>query len=828
MEVRGESRVGKRFSRKIFLASLNNRGNQMFNSKGRHVNSPLLRKTTSLGLIGLLISAGLVATATVSQASEEVTQIYCGQESMEYGSDSDLALIEAVSEGTSVSVVRLPLNDFAHQWRMSWGPGHSLTLDDGTEVQVRFAPYLFPNEAPHESLTIEIIWPGVKTADEVWPITLTAYFEPTETIVNPEAEFEILPCSGEVYGAYALLPSSREVFDSYTSRNAVDGQIEIGENDVDFRGLGEIVIPDPDPFAEGDGVVNAYGVDPVIKTEGGGVTLFYYRASRFSPAENHDVDIDVYVRFQGNTVSWTVEVRDPNENGDPARLDFFFDGQLNSDENTQFSSSNNRTYSTSRFVDDTPSTSRFVDETPVLIYNTNTETTTTRFDGEDNDVVTFEVLGATSGFLEVTLIGFDRCATESEIMLIVDEFTANYQANIYTNMPAVAGAACNRFCQPSSETIERSPGNFDLAGVPLCFDTGYESTDPDYETDVETNQAPLWKQEVSDDTGRDFGDSDEIVDNMEERDFVDYQNVAQGSDVTLNAVVTISRLYGQDNDEINSLDRALYRNNAWISTRQDYNSGTEDRYVELSLSFYVSGDAARTPVSVSNLGLSIYDIDEYQFFSASGVKTYSLSADTILTARPNRAELRITEDSGTSSSSDNEESRAAVTFNPANSFVLRFGVTAGDPGSERATVNLDFTGATAWQQTPDETAFRPARGPSGVSAVVAPTPTTSIVAKRTISRFAPESPRLLKAQRASIRAFLRKNPEISRITCTGYTAGPVKRTDRALAKKRATNVCSYIERVKPGIVTRVAARTPGLPLSPLSRKVVIRGTSVNP
>jgi hypothetical protein len=166
-------------------------------------------------------------------------------------------------------------------------------------------------------------------------------------------------------------------------------------------------------------------------------------------------------------------------------------------------------------------------------------------------------------------------------------------------------------------------------------------------------------------------------------------------------------------------------------------------------------------------------------------------------------------------------------FKEAKSFVFRLGVTEAQPDFEGASYGLDFTGLNDWEEAPVEETFKP-RGTRSGGVTAAPAPTPKFAAKRTISRFAPESPRLLKAQRAEIRKFLRKNPELSRITCTGYTAGPVKRTDRALAKKRATNVCSYIEKIKPAVVTKVAGRTPGLPLKPSSRKVIIRGYSVTP
>jgi hypothetical protein len=101
----------------------------------------------------------------------------------------------------------------------------------------------------------------------------------------------------------------------------------------------------------------------------------------------------------------------------------------------------------------------------------------------------------------------------------------------------------------------------------------------------------------------------------------------------------------------------------------------------------------------------------------------------------------------------------------------------------------------------------------------------SFKAKRSIDNFAADSPKLLKPLKVEIRRFISNNPEISNFTCTGFTAGPVKPSDKALARKRATNVCAFIEKIKPEVTTTISGKTPGLPLAPSSRKVVIRGYS---
>jgi hypothetical protein len=96
-------------------------------------------------------------------------------------------------------------------------------------------------------------------------------------------------------------------------------------------------------------------------------------------------------------------------------------------------------------------------------------------------------------------------------------------------------------------------------------------------------------------------------------------------------------------------------------------------------------------------------------------------------------------------------------------------------------------------------------------------------AKRTIDNFPGDSPKLLKSLKVKIKKFVVKYPDITTFTCTGYTAGPVKKADKVLAKTRAANVCAYIEKIKPSVSATTIGKTPGLPFGAANRKVVIRG-----
>jgi hypothetical protein len=732
-----------------------------FNSKAKHVKKSLIQKTTSLGLVGLLVAAGLVATTTASQAEPVVTDIYCGEQSHVY-EDND-ANGPTTIDG---NFVLLELNDFSLQYEseIDWWDLPTIEFAGGSTAQITLVDKITSESV----LRVEFDNSGTPA----WPVTLSYDFEPEMSISNSITSFRnFQPCSSELDDVRT--ENNDDAFDGSDI-----GRIKVGTSDDYF-------------FVDADDAIMQRSVV-------GGVTNFSYTSER-SITDVDSVDINVNVTFAGNTVTWNVESF-VSGTSTPAPLTFFIDGNLGSDSRTVSASSGGVTYTNDRYYED-----------PVVVFDSNSST----YSLTDDDQVRFGFIDEDSGFLEVSVIGYDRCATEEEIQLAVDTFIGDYQNQKNKDQPDVVGAECIRQCQPSTATLERSPGIFDVGGIPLCFDTGLDSTNP----------STLLEQEgrLSLDAARgllDMGTPLQLGDSIE------YQNVVLGGDVTLNASLTATRMLGFAADEYNAADFYAFRDNDWIQSGLWFEPGNRDRYLEYTLVFFVSGDADRTPVSISNLNLSVYDIDNFQFFSATGVDTYSLAGETILRARASGAQLRVTENNGISSS-DGEESRVSMIFKDANSFVFRVGVTERTADTLGASYGLDFTAGEVWEEAPVENTFKPGSGSSSSASVAAVT-TPSFAAKRTISRFSPESPRLLKAQRAEIRSFLKKNPELSKITCTGYTAGPVKRTDRALAKKRAANVCAYIETIKPAVVTQVAGRTPGLPFSPLSRKVIIRGYSITP
>jgi hypothetical protein len=744
-----------------------------FKSKAKHVKNPSIQKTTSLGLVGLLVAAGLIAVTSPSQAAPVVEDIYC-QEGVTIFNDvndttPDLEIAFGQADGyeASFTIVRLDSADVEAVLfnPLSSGNITSVNFFNGQTAEIRSASEVEPG-----ILELKIYISEVQV--EPWPLTLNFGFGSSwgETdIVNTTASFtDFRPCNGTVRDAET--ENTDDGFDTFGEIKILSGGVFI-----DVRADSE--------FTESPTVVR--------KTVQGGLTTFNYVTQRYSDAAEALVDVKVGVLFLGNTVKWYIEAY-LADTLVPAEMTFYIEGNLGSDETTEFATSNGMSYSTDRGDEGDP----------VLVYDSDSGAPAT----VTEDAVRFAFEDTTLGYVEISLIGYQRCATDEAIMAAVEALTFDYK--IAGDLPDVTGT-CSRECQPNTEAIERGPGQFDIGGIPLCFDSAFESTDA---ADPKT----LRDQEVN--VGPDLGSQ------MVQGNSVEYQNVAQGGNSNLHAIVTLSAVYGQQDDEITSVDYFSHKDNGWIKAYLDYASGEEDRYVEYTVVFFVSGDLSRTPVSVSNLNLSVYDVDDYQFFSAEGVDTYSLAEDTFLTATASGAQLRVSENEG-EESSNGDESRVSMTFKEADSFVFRMGITDEDTTNGNASFGLDFTGGNAWGVDPVVEKFKPGRTNSeGISSL--PAPKSSLVAKKVINTFAPESPKLLKAQKAKIKNFLKKYPELSSITCTGFTAGPVKRTDKILAKQRASNVCAYIERIKPEIKTKVAGKTPGLPLSPLSRKVAISGFSI--
>ena len=82
---------------------------------------------------------------------------------------------------------------------------------------------------------------------------------------------------------------------------------------------------------------------------------------------------------------------------------------------------------------------------------------------------------------------------------------------------------------------------------------------------------------------------------------------------------------------------------------------------------------------------------------------------------------------------------------------------------------------------------------------------------------------VVASDKAKIQAFIEANPGLERVTCLGSTSGvPAIATDSALAQARATNACSIVKELVPGVTTKTAYVT-GRGVGQFHRAVVIYG-----
>ena len=113
----------------------------------------------------------------------------------------------------------------------------------------------------------------------------------------------------------------------------------------------------------------------------------------------------------------------------------------------------------------------------------------------------------------------------------------------------------------------------------------------------------------------------------------------------------------------------------------------------------------------------------------------------------------------------------------------------------------------------------------GSTATVTPKPETFTVSKRFTGYRGDRGPVVTRDLRA-ITAFIKANPGLTSVTCTGSTSGvPAKATDAALATARAQNACRVVSMLVPGIKTSIAIST-GQGTGQFFRAVTISGEGV--
>jgi hypothetical protein len=427
------------------------------------------------------------------------------------------------------------------------------------------------------------------------------------------------------------------------------------------------------------------------------------------------------------------------------------------------------------------------------------------------------------------------------------------------------------------------------------------------------------------------GDPD-IGDNATPGTSVDYLKVATIGGQQIDARVTYVATNGHYGVSHSSTDGLLDRLddadsdtgvNRFINTDVEWNTSAQDqdRYAEFKIEFFKDLASTPVPVTLTNLSLSIYDIDNRQFVSLSGADRFYLSSsDSIITASASGGLLRLqAANTNTSGNDSYTRGRASLEFDSVSTITYRLGVLKEDSDSG-ASYSLDFGPGLPWtggaqgaaQVNPvlaQASAPAPYTGPiptslsvscvpagqastalltgerlntitsaevdgkavavSEVTATsvklalpaltagtysviynsssgrlthqdslrvcasaaapvtVSPGQTPFTITKRFTGYRGDRGPVVARDLRA-ITAFIKANPGLTSVTCTGSTSGiPAKSTDRALATARATNACNIVKRLVPGITTSISTIT-GKGVGQFHRAVIITGQGTRP
>lgn len=180
---------------------------------------------------------------------------------------------------------------------------------------------------------------------------------------------------------------------------------------------------------------------------------------------------------------------------------------------------------------------------------------------------------------------------------------------------------------------------------------------------------------------------------------------ASGSNPAVDAKVTFLNSTGLT--QIGKFDDATSDpgENRFINTEIIWAASSQDRFVEFKVDFLVSG--TNTPITLQNLKLSAYDIDNAQTYSVTNATSYELATQTVI--RESRVGLStldfFTSDLSTSGSQGNRgplyrssfsQGRVTTHFDSVSTFNFRFGLSREISGTDNASYGLDFGPGLDW------------------------------------------------------------------------------------------------------------------------------------
>jgi hypothetical protein len=215
---------------------------------------------------------------------------------------------------------------------------------------------------------------------------------------------------------------------------------------------------------------------------------------------------------------------------------------------------------------------------------------------------------------------------------------------------------------------------------------------------------------VDQNDGEDSGDGKDIGENLAVDDVIHYYDLVTIGATTIDARITMLAEQGIESSGgtdglLDKLDDATGSagGNVYLNTELDMNETTGESFVEFRVEFLTDLTTTANsgvPVTLSNVELTVMDVDSYQYVQLSGAESYTVSENTILSAQPiSEGVTRYVETEGIGTSSgdaDYEKSRISLKLGNVSQIDIRLGQDVLSGTESSAHFDLDFSSGGVW------------------------------------------------------------------------------------------------------------------------------------
>jgi LPXTG-motif cell wall-anchored protein len=146
--------------------------------------------------------------------------------------------------------------------------------------------------------------------------------------------------------------------------------------------------------------------------------------------------------------------------------------------------------------------------------------------------------------------------------------------------------------------------------------------------------------------------------------------------------VTITEVVNQNYNEF-ELDTSRKNASGGIGTLIGQDSGSQDSYVEYTVSFHAAADPS-SPITLNNISVTMKDVDELEYIMSENVDSYTLSSSpaTNLDVRTVGSDLFVEELENRVTGDDDESHWAALHFESTSTITIGLGLKVGNEDGE--------------------------------------------------------------------------------------------------------------------------------------------------